>query len=331
MSQRFKDDYYGLLDIAPGVSSSEIEEAYGRAISDLSGDSAALYSLYTPEEKEQLIARINEAYEVLSDPERRAAYDAEPAGKHEPDTTREFELDDFGTAAPGAAPRRFTRYGKSARFSVPPAAAAVGNSIITEQYRILYSRLHRLAEQAPLKTIAVTSAVKGEGKSVTSINLAYVTACEFKKRVLLVECDLRKPSTLAGMIEREGSAGLADVLEGRADIREAVCRLDGTSLYLLTSGACTRSSSELIDSPYLKSLIQGFKDEFDYILVDTPPILPLADMNIISRLVDGTLLVVRAGATPKRVVMNAVQSLSGGRFIGAVLNGTDTAMNRYYY
>lgn len=329
MNQRLKNDYYELLDIAPGATGSEIEDAYKRAISDLDGDPAAIYSLYTPEERELLIASITEAYEVLSDPERRAAYDAEPAGEPEPDVTREFEPGDFGPAA--RAPRQFTRYGKTARFSTPPVTASGENSIITEQYRILYSRLHRMSEQAPLKTIAVTSAVKGEGKSVTSINLAYVTACEFKKRVLFIECDLRKPSTLTGMLEREVSAGLAEVLEGRTDIRDAVCRLDGTSLYLLTSGTCTRSSSELIDSPYLKSLLEGFKDEFDYILVDTPPILPLADMNIISRLVDGTLLVVRAGATPKKVVLNAVQSLSGGRFIGAVLNGADTAMTRYYY
>ncbi|MBE7414076.1 MAG: hypothetical protein HS130_02125 [Deltaproteobacteria bacterium] len=99
----------------------------------------------------------------------------------------------------------------------------------------------------------------------------------------------------------------------------------------LTSGTCTRSSSELIDSPYLKSILKGFRDEFDYVFVDTPPILPLADMNIISRIVDGTILVVRAGATPKKVVLKAAQSLSEGRFIGIVLNGADTALASYYY
>ncbi|MCL4874135.1 polysaccharide biosynthesis tyrosine autokinase [bacterium] len=328
MNQRVNIDYYELLDIAPGAAPSEVEEAYRKAISDLGGDSVAIYSLYTPEEKEELISRLNEAYEVLSDPERRAAYDAGAAGRPEPAVTREFELGDLG---PAVDARHFKRYGKTTGFARPPVSASGENSIITEQYRILYSRIHRMAEEGQLKVIAVTSAVKGEGKSVTSLNLAYVTACEFKKRVLLVECDLRKPSTLSRMIEREEECGLAEVLEGRADIRDAICRVDGTSLYLLTSGTCTRSSSELIDSPYLKSILKGFRDEFDYVFVDTPPILPLADMNIISRIVDGTILVVRAGATPKKVVLKAAQSLSEGRFIGIVLNGADTALASYYY
>ncbi|MBZ0220436.1 MAG: polysaccharide biosynthesis tyrosine autokinase [Candidatus Methylomirabilis sp.] len=328
MNQRFKDDYYELLDIASGAATSEIEEAYKKALSDLSGDSVAIYSLYTPEEKEELISRLNEAYEVLSDPERRAAYDTGAAGKPEPAVTREFELGDLG---PAVDTRHFKRYGKTTGFVRPPVTASDDNSIITEQYRILYSRIHRMADEGPLKVIAVTSAVKGEGKSVTSLNLAYITACEFKKRVLLVECDLRKSSTLSKIIEREEACGLAEVLEGRADIRDAVCRVDGTSLYVLTSGTCSRSSSELIDSPYLKSLLKGFRDEFDYVFVDTPPILPLADMNIITRLVDGTILVVRAGATPKKVVLNAAQSLSEGRFIGIVLNGAEAALASYYY
>lgn len=329
MSQRLKKDYYETLDLSPGATSAEVEEAYRRAMADFSEDSAAMYSLYTPEEKGLLIGRINEAYAVLCDPARRAAYDAEPAWPAgEPAATREFDMSDLGA---GGALRPFTRYARVARFSKPPVTADKGGSMIAEQYRILYSRLNQMAGETPLRSVAITSAVKGEGKSVTSLNFAYVTASEFKKRVLLVECDMRKPSTLAGILEREETGGLADVLEGKADVRDAVCRVDGTTLYLLTSGTCFNNSSELIDSPDLKALLAGFRDEFDYVIVDTPPILPLADMNIISRLVDGTILVVRAGVTPKNIVLKAVQSLSGGGFIGVVLNGADTVLTRYYY
>lgn len=326
MSQAVKTDYYALLELRPGATPQEIREACERALSSLEGDSVAMYSLYTPEERESIVRQVREAQDVLLDPASRAAYDADLKKDPEPVFTAELDREELRGAWSG--PRA---YGNKVKFTPQPMAADKTNNVITEQYRILYTKLQHIGAQGGLKAIAVTSSVKGEGKSVTSLNLACVIAKEFKKKVILIECDMRKPSMLSSQIGREGSSGLSDILAGKASADEAVCRVEETSLYLLTCGTSIKNSSELIDSPRLKELLDRFRTEFDYVIIDTPPILPLMDMNIISRLADGIVLVVRAGQTPKKIVLKAVQSVSGGRFIGVVLNGADRVLEKYYY
>lgn len=318
-------DYYELLEISLDATPAQIKEACERALGTFEGDSAAMYSLYTSEEREAIIRHIREAGEVLLDPARRAAYDSSQKRVEEPVFTPEVDLGELKGGWTG--PRT---YRNSVRFAPQPVSSEKENGVIGEQYRILYTKLEHLGAQGGLKVVAVTSSVKGEGKSATSANLAYVIAKDFKRKVLLMECDMRKPSTLSPQIGREG-AGLSDIIAGKAEADEAVCRVEDTSLYLLTCGASIRNSSELVDSPRLKELVERFRAEFDYIIIDTPPILPLMDMNIISKLADGMILVIRAGKTPKKVVLNAVQSISGGRFIGMVLNGADKVLAKYYY
>jgi len=321
-----KTDYYELLDIHPGAPPQEIKEACERALSTFEGDSAAIYSLYTPEERESIVSLVREAREVLLDPARRAAYDDALGKGREPEITAEFDADELRSPWPGSS-----AYANKVRFVAEPPQVANADSIITEQYRVLYTKLQHIASEGRLKVVAVTSSVKNEGKSVTSLNLAFVIAREFKKKVLLIECDLRKPSMLSSQIGREGAMGLSDVVSGKASANETVCRVEDTSLHLLTSGTSMKNPSEIIDSPRLKELLEKFRTEFDYVIIDTPPILPLMDMNILARLADGVILVVRAGRTPKKIVLNAVQSVSGARFIGAVLNGADGALSKYYY
>lgn len=326
MIKVMKTDYYGLLELRPEATPKEIRESCEQALSSFENDSEAMYSLYTSDEKVSIVRKIREAQDVLLDPDKRAAYDTALKKDQEPVFTAELDSEELREA--WSSPRS---YGNTVRFAPLPLVAEKANNIIAEQYRILYTKLQHIGAEGGLKVVAVTSAVKAEGKSVTSLNLAYVIANDFKKKVLLIECDMRKPSMLSSQIGREGCSGLSDIIAGKADSGDSVCRVEETSLYLLTCGTNIKNSSELVDSPRLKELLERFSTEFDYVIVDTPPIFPLMDMNIISKLVDGIILIVRAGQTPKKIVLNAVHSISGGRFIGVVLNGSDKVLAKYYY
>ncbi|OGP16603.1 MAG: hypothetical protein A2V21_300980 [Deltaproteobacteria bacterium GWC2_55_46] len=204
--------------------------------------------------------------------------------------------------------------------------------MVAERYRILYTRLEQLSLKNSYKTIAITSAIKGEGKTTTAINLAYLMATEFGKKVLLMENDLRCPAISSGYLNMGRLNGLIDVINGDADLRSAINRLDDTNLYFLPARASAKNSSVLLDSQSMRSVLDNVKAHFDYIIIDAPPILPLVDMNILSRMVDGLLLVVRAGSTPKDLVKKAVGALPLKNLVGVVLNGADDVhMKKYYY
>lgn len=323
------NNYYDILNVSRDAKESEIEAAFRGAVEAYGSDSLALYSLYGRNEREALLKIINDAYETLKDPVRKSEYDL--LYKQGAADMRLGQLaEDSGMAEmmgldPGAASF------KSADFRQKLVVMDHSHSA-SEQYRILYTRLNKLKEQENIRTIAITSAVKGEGKTVTSLNLSCVIAQEFKKRCLLMECDLRNPEISSKYLERNGTGpGLADVLRGEADLFDAIVRVgSGENLFCLPVGQSVRNSSELISMPSMSASIDSLRDEFEYIIIDCPPIMPLADMEIISRLVDGLLLVIRAGKTPKDIVRKAVNSIQDGRFLGTVLNGVDAPFKDYF-
>jgi capsular exopolysaccharide synthesis family protein len=204
------------------------------------------------------------------------------------------------------------------------------DQVAAEQYRILYTKVEQISLAKSFKAFAITSAVKGEGKSVTSLNLAYVMAKEFGKKVVLVECDFRNPSITSQLLDM-GEYGLVDVIEERADLKDAIKRLEGSNLYLLPAGKKVKNAPEVMHSKRLSTIISTLKAEYDYVIIDSPPILPLVDMNILTKIVDGLLLVVKAGKTPKDMVIKAVNSVSQDDILGIILNGTEPSLNRYYY
>lgn len=216
------------------------------------------------------------------------------------------------------------------QFKQPLAVMNNGDLAAAEQYRVLYTRLEQISVANSHKVFAITSAVKGEGKTVTTLNLAYVAAKEFGKKIILVECDLRNPSISTGRLSKLQKHGLAGVLKGGIDPKDAVVQMEGSRLYILPAVHEVRSSSGLLGSRRMHMLINALKVEFDYVFLDAPPILPIADVNILTRLADGLLLVVRAGKTPKDIVKKAVNSLSDANIVGIVLNGTDRLMEKYY-
>lgn len=204
------------------------------------------------------------------------------------------------------------------------------DSYVAEQYRSLRGRLDSLASQRPLKTIAVTSANAGEGKSTCSVNLATVTAMSVGRSVLLVDCDLRKPK-VHWTLGLQPQVGLAEVLLNQATVDEAITKLDGVNLDVLPVRMIPSNPSELLASPEMRRLIEEVARRYDRVVLDTPACLGLPDAKSISELCDGLVMVVRAGVTPKEDVQAALDILDRRRVVGLVLNGSEATREQYGY
>lgn len=332
MREKSEKTHYEFLDIPSTARMDEIEAAYRRTKELFSGDSMALYSLYSPEERQDKLKKLEDVYETLNDPVKRKAYDEHigrmvasppPGGRGAPIAEEKDAFEEYNETG-----MFMDRLGLKQRLAIMESS----DPMVAERYRILFTRLEQLSLKHSYKTIAVTSAIKGEGKTVTSLNLSWLMATEFGKKVLVIENDLRNPSISSSYLNMGRLSGLIDVIKGDADLRSAINRLEDTSLYFLPARASARNSSVLIDSQGMRSVLDNVKAHFDYVIVDSPPILPLVDMNILSRMVDGLVLVVKAGSTPKDMVKKAVGSLPGKNLMGVVLNGADEIhMKKYYY
>lgn len=180
------------------------------------------------------------------------------------------------------------------------------------------------------KVIAVTSSIPDEGKTVVSVQLASQFA-SLGKRVLLVDCDLRKPK-IKRMLGVKGSVtGLSECLSSQADFSIYSTNVD--HLYVLLSGKIPPNSSELLSNGKLEKMLKVLKERFDYIIIDTPPAVGAVDIQIIGSMVDGVLLVVRSNYVKMSVVRNVVKQLERNniRIIGAILNGVKKTDKDYYY
>jgi protein-tyrosine kinase len=204
-------------------------------------------------------------------------------------------------------------------------AITAPGSVAAEQYRVLYHRLDRLRGLAPIKVVALTSAISGEGKSLTAANLALVAAAaDPTRRVLLVDADLRRPRQhlLLGVDNRPG---LGDFLAGEATLQEVVRRPRGSPLMVLPAGQPREDAGQLVAGATMKLLLEQARAHFDEIYLDVPPVLPVADGALLAGLSDGVALVVRAGATSRALVGQAVETLAGTRLLGCVLNEVETS------
>jgi len=203
----------------------------------------------------------------------------------------------------------------------------------TEEYRTLRSRLYHIREKMTLKTVLVTSALPQEGKSFTASNLAQVLVRQHGRRVLLIDGDLRGPR-LHLMLGTSASPGLSDYLQGRNDEFSILQRGPIENLYFIPSGAGIENPAELVGNDRLKVLIQRLETLFDWIIVDSPPAVPLADASLLAKACDGVLMVVRSNSTPSDVARKARMEFPEESLIGVVLNGTNresVPYARYYY
>jgi capsular exopolysaccharide synthesis family protein len=203
-------------------------------------------------------------------------------------------------------------------------ALAAPDSAAAEQYRILLSRIDRAAAARTLRMIAITSCARGEGRTVTASNLA-ITAGRDGRDALLVECDLRRP-TLGSLFDLPPGPGLAEVVEGRAELPQALRRVGG--LTVLPAGDAMDIAA-VLRSPRLATTFETLRSSFSFILLDLPPALALSDAGRLATSADGIVLVVRAGETPRDVVRMAIDSLPD-RLLGIVLNDVeDAGYHRY--
>jgi capsular exopolysaccharide synthesis family protein len=207
----------------------------------------------------------------------------------------------------------------STRLDPMLVAALAPNSGAAEQYRQLRTRLSLVDGGNNLRTVLITSPQKGEGKSLTAANLALTIAQELQRRVIIVEADLRKPS-LKQLFGLPPGPGLTDYLTGAADLDEVMSFLPDYNLTVIHAGSVPSNPAELLGSTAMRRLLDQLRTRFDRVILDTPPVLPLADVAVIAPLVDGTLMVVRAGVTPKPAIENALRAFDSSRLLGVVLN-----------
>jgi capsular exopolysaccharide synthesis family protein len=203
------------------------------------------------------------------------------------------------------------------------------DSLAAEKFRFLGVRLRQLQQGRPLKKVLVTSTIPEEGKSTVSANLAGVLARR-KQSVLLIEGDLRRP-TLAQQFGLGRLAGLGEWLQSGRQTVSNVDRLEGPDFWFMPAGNPPENPLELLQSGRLSYLMGQLADLFDWIIVDSPPLLPLADTTVWSRVTDGTLLVAREGKSEKKQLQRGLEVLKKSDLLGVVLNGCVHPDHKSYY
>lgn len=206
-------------------------------------------------------------------------------------------------------------------------------SPISEAYRTLRTNIDFSSVDEVLKVIMLTSANPGEGKSTTATNLA-VTYAQADRKVLLIDSDLRKP-TMHHTFSVTNRWGLTNILTGQAQPSELILKSDIPNLDLLTSGPIPPNPSEILASKRMSSLLKELRDNYDMVIIDSPPALVVTDAQIIATKCDGVILVVSAGTTKRAAVAKMKSSLEHvkARIIGSVLNNMDrkNGSGTYYY
>jgi capsular exopolysaccharide synthesis family protein len=188
-----------------------------------------------------------------------------------------------------------------------------------EQFRTLRSRLYQLRGSQPLRTLLITSSMAGEGKTFVASNLVRAIVRQAERRVLVIDADLRC-SRLHVVLGAPAAPGLSDYLRGAADEPSVIQHGGSGNLCLIPSGSRVSDPSELLANGRFKTLLERVGPAFDWVIIDSPPCLPVADSGMIAEWCDGILLVVRAGFTPSAVVQKSRQELKGRNVVGVVLN-----------
>jgi capsular exopolysaccharide synthesis family protein len=205
-----------------------------------------------------------------------------------------------------------------------------------EQFRKLRSRLYQLCEKQPLHTLLITSALPGEGKTFIAVNLAQAVVRQHERRALLIDADLRL-SQLHHFLGAPSTPGLSDYLCGEADELSIVQRGPESNLFFIAGGRSVSNPTELIGNGRLNRLLQRLAPVFDWVILDSPPAIPVSDASMLAGMCDGVLLVIQAEATPFDVAQRARDGLRDKRLLGVVLNrvaphSADAAHYfKYYY
>ena len=198
------------------------------------------------------------------------------------------------------------------------------HSPISEQYRKLKSTLVRMTNEDRFRNLLmVASAVSGEGKSMSAINLAISMAQEFDLTVLLIDADLRRPS-IQNYLGLEASAGLSDCLLDDVDLADVIVRTDIGKLSIIPAGREVSNPLELFSSKKMQELMAEIKHRYNdrYVIIDTPPLLPFAETRTLGHLMDGIIFVIQEGLVPKASIQEAIEALKGCPILGVLLNNS---------
>ena len=219
------------------------------------------------------------------------------------------------TAVPAPSPIRVVQ---GARLH-PRLVAAVANSgVAAEQYRALRTRIVN-ADHRTSNVVLVTSPGRGEGKSVTASNLALAMAQEYQRRACIVDADLRSPQ-IAKLFGVPDGPGLSDVLLGTATLEEALVVIEEYQITVLPAGRAATHPAELLGTTTMRRTLEALRSQFDRVVIDTPSANPLADVGILTPLVDSVVLVVRAGVTETPAIHDALATIDESKLLGIVLN-----------
>lgn len=210
-------------------------------------------------------------------------------------------------------------------------AEFAAKSFAAEQFRMLRTHLLFPANGRSPRCILVTSALPNEGKSFVSANLAITFAQNIDKHVLLVDCDMRKP-TIHNLFGYASAPGLSDHLAHRRPLEELILKTSYERLRILPGGTPPPNPAELLSSDRMTDFIEEIRHRYDdrYIIIDSPPPQLTAETSAMARLVDGILLVVRSGGTKRELIGEVVDKLGKDKFVGVVANWVDDRVFAYY-
>lgn len=210
------------------------------------------------------------------------------------------------------------------------ATGADSDPALVEQFRRLSATLHHAHQANGLRSVMITSAQPGDGKTLTAVNLAIVLSESYHYKVLLVDADLRRPS-IPNVVDLGDGSGLSEALRSQQDQKLALVPISPT-LTLLPAGQPTANSIEALTSPRMRRILEEALQRFDWVILDAPPVGPAADAHLLTQMVGGVLFVIHAGRTPAPDVEAAVKGIGREQIIGVVLNGAvDVPDHDYYY
>ncbi len=206
-------------------------------------------------------------------------------------------------------------------------------ALITEQYKILRTNFLSLNKNKPPRVVIITSALHSEGKTITSLNFAFTLAQTVKKpNILLIDADMRR-GRIAKYLGVQQEVGLSEVLRGRIPLDEALFNIDQENLFFMASGGVPHNPSELLASENMQLLLNDLRHKFDFIFIDTPPIISVTDSGILGAMADGVLMVVQAGRTQRGIIKRATELLyqAHAKLIGHVLTNIEYHLPEYIY
>jgi len=265
------------------------------------------------------VSRVYDALKKLEEQGKDIASDSSKAPIVPPKTAEQFL----------SAPALHAQIGPQSRIVVFNDRRSPG----AERFRLIRMALRNSKAGKLQQVLLITSPLPQDGKSTLALNIATSLAEEGKVKVLLLEADLHRPSLLQHL-GLDPAPGLSEVLEGRAEPAAVVRRIEPLGFYLLPAGRPPDNPTELLQTDRFSALLRDSRACFDWVLIDCPPVFPLADVTALKAHADGVLLIARAGATPRETVQEAIQLFKQGQVIGLILNAADEVNQlyaHYYY